>query len=340
MSQDQPMSELLSRCLAGLIACYSRAGAGIHPDPSVAMWRSLLCAATQAGDTEAELVERTSISRRALRTSVTGATRAGWVAAEPSGERGAGQVVRLTHAGVAAQDRWPRIQQTALTDWHNMVKPESSESLRLAATAVVAQLDLEWPHHPVTYGGSDPSITGGSYRVGTEGPPRVPAHGKDWRPVVRSSDRADIDTLPIDAVLAQLLCAFASDYEQERVGAIAVALMLAHAADTWVPVGEFPAEAAVTGEGKSLLERHGLVSLSIDPSVPLREGHQGELVQPSPAGRAIRDAYRPVTDKVEQQWRTRYGMRVVDGLRSALSVLETELPEYLPSYFVTSPVRT
>src|SRR5439155_17528289 len=65
-----PLSALLSRSMVALSAAYRRAGAGTHPNPSLAMWWTLLTAVTVDGSPEAELQQRTCVSRRALRSSL------------------------------------------------------------------------------------------------------------------------------------------------------------------------------------------------------------------------------------------------------------------------------
>lgn len=138
-------------------------------------------------------------------------------------------------------------------------------------------------------------------------------------------------------VLSQALAAFASDYEQHGAGAIPIAMALRHATDQRIPVSEFPPEAGVTGEGKSLLERHGIVDLSVDPEAPLAKGYRANTARPSTIGRTIRDSYDPVTEKVESEWRERYGPGQVDGLRSSLEELGSTLPPGLPDYVITTP---
>ena len=333
-----PLSTVLSRCLAALDASFTRAGAGSLPDPSLAMMRNLLRELSPDGDSEAALVAKTCVSRRALRTMVTGAEGAGWAATGASGQRGAGHIVRLTDDGLAARDRWPTIEDAAVTDWLGTIGKRRTDQARSAAAALVGQLDLEWPHHPVTYGGSDPSVTGGAHRDGSPGPPLIPAHGQDWKPVVRQSSAGVVD-LAIDALWSQLLTSFASDYEQERVGSLAIAMMLRHAVDEWVPISEFPPEAMVSGEGRSLLERHGIVDLKADDSQPLPKGHQGNQARPSRIGRTIRDSHASVTARIEENWRGRYGPRAVDDLRASLEAITTKLPTGLPDHFIAPPAR-
>ncbi len=298
------------------------------------MWWTLVGAVTPEGISEADLQRRTAVSRRALRTAVTGAARAGWVTAETTGARRGGKVVRLTDDGVDVHRRWPFIAAAAEKDWRQLVGSAHAD-LADAAAAVVSQFELEWPGHPVSYGGADPSITGGSYRPAVAGPPRVPAHGQDWLPVVRTA--ASGNEYPVEALLSKALTAFGSDYEQHRVGAIPLALALRHASDRWVPVSEFPKEAGVTGEGKSLLERHGIVELAIDAEALLAAKCKGNLVRPSASGRAMRDAYTPVARRVEDEWGRRYGEHHIARLRALLETVSAELPPGMADYAAVPP---
>ena len=94
--------------------------------------------------------------------------------------------------------------------------------MRTALVALVDQFGLELPHYWISYGGSDPRVTGGKFRPAKAGPPRIPAHGQDWAPVLREEGVSSAD-LPLTALLSQALTGFAIDYE-ERAGPLSDAV--------------------------------------------------------------------------------------------------------------------
>jgi hypothetical protein len=166
---------------------------------------------------------------------------------------------------------------------------------------------LELPHYWVTYGTADPSVTGGRYRAGTEGPPRVPPHGADWEPVLRAGTGAK--DLPITALLSQALCNFAVDYEAAGppLGwTIQGVLQIDPKKGT--PMRDVPT-ARLSGDGKSGLERHGIVKVGPKPQ---------QIAKLTPLGQRVREIYEPHVLLVEDRWRDVYGDSKVSRVRATL----------------------
>lgn len=207
-----------------------------------------------------------------------------------------------------------------------------------ALAAAVAQLDLEWPHYPISYGG-DLSVTGGRFRAGEPGPPRVPAHGQDWAPVVRR--RGDtVSELPLTALLSQLLVAFFSDYEQACGDSpvIAEALVRGFGTGAAVPMSRLPAVLGVNGGGSGGgpgLERHGIVSVRPDPS-----DQRTRIAHLTRLGQRIRDRYAMSAAAVESEWTARFGGRGIGAIRGVLEAVLPALDPGLADALIASVVRS
>ena len=77
----------------------------------------------------------------------------------------------------------------------------------------------------------------------------------------------------------------------------------------------------VTSNGKSLLERHGLVRVS--------GAGRAKVAMLTPLGERVRDAHAPTVAATEQDWHARHGAAIAE-LAGALVALETCLPAGLP----------
>jgi hypothetical protein len=180
-------------------------------------------------------------------------------------------------------------------------------SLRAPLAALVDKFELELPHYWVSYGAADPTVTGGRYRPGDDGPPRLPPHGADWKPVLREAKRAR--ELSVTALVGQALCNFAIDYEVAGppLGwTINGALLIDPTKGT--PMADVPL-ACLSGDGRSGLERHGVVKVGPKPK---------QIAKLTPVGQRVREVYAPHVMTVEDRWREVYGDATVTKARAAL----------------------
>lgn len=185
-----------------------------------------------------------------------------------------------TRQGMVALDRGEASLLAALAP----VQPASCPPLE----ALVSQLELEHPHFPVPYGTADPRFTGGP--------------GVDWRPVPRESD-ASVRALPMTALLSQALVAFAIEYEDHHAGPLQWAgNLLQHAYDDGAGVPPLP---EIGTHSVKNLVRLGILT-----------GDQ-DGVRLSAVGRAMRDAYQPLSEQVESRWRRAFGSSLVDEVVDA-----------------------
>jgi hypothetical protein len=290
-----PLPALLARVLVGF-----RAGARM-PVP-VEWWANLLRAVGDGdgGVRRRDLPALSRLSRRALDPMVEAGQRAGLLAVEP-GERRGQATVRLTAAGAAASQASAVAVAEAEAAWAAGDRAADVAALRAALAAVVGALDLELPHWPLGYGAVDSTMTGGRVVPADPGPPPVPAHGRDWRPVARTDGPGAAATLPLPALASQALVAFTIDYEAEARLSLASTSVLqvpGLASAAGVPAADLPPQWAWHG--------HGHV-----------EAGPAKAVRLTPYGRSLRDEYRPLTAGVEARWRVRFGAGAVDGLRRA-----------------------
>ena len=238
------------------------------------LWANLLRAVPDGGIDGKALPARACVSRRAMRSMIGSASKRGLVDVD-------GSLVRLTDEGRAAEPAWPT---------------ESCPPL----ASLVSQLELEHPHHVISYGTADPTMTGGP--------------GVDWKPVPRGFD-GDVSALPVVSLLSQALVAFAIEYERERVGPLTwAANAFQRIDDDGVDVASLPPKGL-----HSVANWRRLGFLTVD----------GEVARLTAQGRLARDAYPPLTARLEAQWRERYGERLVDDIESAMRVDD---PDGLPSF--------
>jgi len=247
---------------------------------------------------ERDLPEASRLSKRLATAAITQVLNAGWVMTQPAdGQR---RMLSLTETGAMAADVWPA--QLAQVD-----QPWVGTPLREALEHVVRQLPFELPHYPASYGSADPSAIGGPSMQNAKRRAGLPAHGTDWRPVPRG-DGDTTSSLPITALLSQALTAFTIDYEDRFPWPLASTMnVLVHIDTTPTPLTKLPPNHGITGNGKSLLERHLIVSVTT----------QGASL--TDRGKLVLERHPARLDATEATWREHYGDEAVNALQDALS---------------------
>jgi len=313
----RPLVELLSDALLALTREFEEAGAGDDPPPSLVLWSGLLRAVTPEPILQRDLVREVRLSRRAVQAWLGAARQWGYVEVAESGIPRAGNVVQLTDKGRAAHDEWAGVEAAADKAWRNRVGAAAAKELRGAAGDLVSRIGLELPHYPVGYGSADWSMTGGNSRPAKSGPPRIPAHGADWSPVVRAEGDT-VSHLPDSALLSQALTWFQIDGQSAGCYPQIVIDVLRRIPKSGVPMKEQPPLAGCTGDGRSGFERHGVLQVKPD-----RTG--GPRVHLTALAQRVLNAYEPGAAEVERRWREEYGAEVLDRLRAALEAVATKL---------------
>jgi DNA-binding MarR family transcriptional regulator len=312
MTERLPLPIIVSRSIGAISRAY--AAAAPVDAPSLPFRAALLRFSSDPPSTTRELPARSRLSSRTTKVAVGAAERHGWVVTEPDADRPRHTALRFTETGVEAS-RTADDSLAAVEDpW--LVDAGDAERLRRAAEALVGRLDLELPHHPISYGGADVTVTGGAYAGARTGPdPRIPAHGTDWRAVLRTDPSSAVG-LRISALLSQVLVQFTIDYQGGGGFNLASATrVLRHKGDDGVPLASLDGE-GITGDGRSLLERHGVVR--VDRARGDGAGRGERVVRLTPSGLRLRDTYTPLVGRVEADWRARYGDELLDTLTDEL----------------------
>lgn len=298
--ERQSLDRLLATVVDVALRSMREAAHGTCPPE---LWFGLLRAFDDHAVPLKELPGRLAMSKRAVRHAVTAGVRHRVVREES-------KMVALTSAGEGARRRWTTdVLAAGEEGLAARVGTREVEGLAAALRRVVGSFDLEWPHLPFTYGTADPSITGGAYRPGSEGPPRIPPGGQDWVAVVRTSP-ASTDGLGTLALVSQALAAFHACAWADFGCILPISASLTAAFPTGSPASfdDVGVMLQLTGDGRSLLERHAFVSVSGEKP--------GQIVALTGRGSAARTAYRPAVDGVEAIWRRR--SRETRSLRGAL----------------------
>lgn len=300
---------------------------------SVPMWFGLLRVIPASGEVrQRELPIRTRLSKRAVRQMAGAATRSGWI--EVTSGSGARAAFGLTASGQKMAAGWAEMTDGAESRWCERVGADP-QRIRAALAIVVGQLDLELPHYPISYGSADFSVTGGRSRPAHSGPPRLPAHGQDWTPVLRGEGDT-VSMLPLTALLSQLLVAFMVDYAEAGGGALVVAEGLARGFGTKnaVPTEDVPSVLGVNGSGRSGLERHGLVAVQSGPG-----DEPSRVAKLTPKGQRVRDRYTALVRTVESDWTERFGASAIAAVRAAVETTLPALDPALPDAFIATYIQ-
>ena len=326
---EPPLATLLGRALGAFAHHYDSSRGEDRSVPQLGVWANVLRAIDAEGTDQRQLGRRAVISKRVAEVVVSRLEKRGRVSVEaqaiPS-RRGKARIVRLTPDGRAARNAAAGLVDTVQEDWRQRFGNDGIVRLREAMSSVVDRLAIELPHYVTGYGAGDPSVTGGDYVLEEPGPPRIPAHGQDWPVVLREPGSVAAD-LPLPALLSQVLAAFAIDYERERLGHLqAVSNFLRFVGDDGVTLERAQALGGVSGNGKTLHERH--LDVVVEPG---RARDKDRRVYLTPKSRRMRDAYPYLVAEIEQKWCEEYG-DAVPAMRSALVAMNEQFDDDLPDY--------
>jgi hypothetical protein len=228
--------------------------------------------------------------------------------------------MELTDLGWSAATTWPAHVASLDAEW-------AGTPLRAVLEEIVGGLAFELPHFPASYGTADPSAIGGPYMQGGKRTEGVPMHGKDWRPVPRA-DGDTVSSLPITALLSQVLMAFTIDYEDRFPWPLESTLnVLCHIGEAPQPLADVPGDHGITGAGKSLLERHLIAVVSREAANP-----KTKLVALTDRGVLVLQHHPRRLEAVEAEWTERFGTDTVTALRAALVPLAASASAAVPDH--------
>ncbi len=119
----------------------------------------------------------------------------------------------------------------------------------------------------------------------------------------------------MESLLSQALTAFAIEYERERAGPIAwAANVLRGIGDDGVDLASLPSKGTHSFPN---LARLGVATVD-----------HASVVRLTTVGRSMRDAFEPLTARIEARWRIHYGGDVLDAVIDAVAVASEDLPRF------------
>jgi methyltransferase (TIGR00027 family) len=279
---------------------------------SLVMYANCLRHLPDAGITIAELLDRARTG-----TNLDGMRRWRYVTFTPDPGQGKrpkpDAVIRPTAWGIEARDTWLGSTAAVESRWRDRLGAGPFDTLRAALVNLAEHLDPLTPDClPILGYGlvtrrEAASKTGTQRRQGTDD--------------TLLADLPPIAGLPLWALLARPLRAFADQYEAEPGPSLAIsANILRVLTEAGVRTKDIPALAGVSKESVAMamgvLRKSGAVTEGPDPA-----GGRFRVARLSARGAAFRDEYPALAADIERDWRSRFGDATVTALRRALEPL-------------------
>jgi hypothetical protein len=201
-------------------------------------------------------------------------------------------LVRLTSKGLTAGEIWPPLLVAIERRWETRFGKEEIRRLRHALQDVTDQLDFELPLGlPHSWDGAK------------EYPPRVACGG---------------DTLPLPALLSQLLLTFRLEFDGESPAPLEMcANTLRALGKTPIRLAEIPRLTGGSPETTDIgWQIKSNVVVTPDPAA-----RRGKVVCLSPRGLAAQESYLRLTAQIERRWEARFGKERIGRLRECLQSL-------------------
>lgn len=250
------LSVLVSRVLVPLIWDLDETSA----EAPLAVWADLLRVVPSDGALQRDLLALAHVSPRSMNVLVSRAEKLGLVTTEQATKMG--PLVRCTGLGRKASRGWETRLGGVEERWE---REHETEPLVGALRDLVSGIDTELPWLLLPYGPSD-----GSAAIG----PPVQRQGRP-------------DGLPLLAQLSQLLAAVTLAYEAEHDWMLSMmATTFDGFPDEGIPMGDMPPFAGVKGNGKTLHERHGIVTVATGPGSAQAQNRAAHREGPPPTGQS------------------------------------------------------
>jgi methyltransferase (TIGR00027 family) len=327
--EDLPLSVLLSQALVAFTIeadnetehrlPHRTQDHGLAPgSPTGAPWlTSLLMYANCLRHLPDEGITVAALAGRARTgTNLDGMRRWRYVTFTPAPEPGQGKrprpdaVIAPTAWGIEARETWRAVTDEVESRWRDRLGAEEFAALRAALSGVVENLDPDLPDCLPVLG----------YGLRTSREPRDQATGQRVA-TAPPADPAPVADLPLWALLARTLIAFARQYEAEPGPSLAVSANIVRVLTAdGVRTKDIPALGGVSREAVSmaigLLRKYGVVTEGPDPA-----GSRFKVTRLTARGVVLRDEYPALAADIERDWRTRFGDARVTALRQALEPL-------------------
>ncbi|MGA2095436.1 MAG: MarR family winged helix-turn-helix transcriptional regulator [Candidatus Acidiferrum sp.] len=216
-------------------------------------------------------------------------------------------VVRATPAGRKAQEIWRPLLGVIEKRWEERFGKKEIQQLRESLWAVGGKMDVELPDCMPILG------------YGLFSKDRI-YEGRD----LDQSVDTDSPLLPLPALLARVLLAFAIDFEGESDLSLAICANVLRVLDEeGARVRDLPVLAGVSKEAISMafgiLRKRHLAVVEADSS-----GSRVKVAKLTVNGRKARDDYRRLLGDIEKRWEARFGKDSLRALRESLEPLVGE----------------
>lgn len=201
--------------------------------------------------------------------------------------------VRATAAGLRARAIWEPLFGIIEQRWESRFGAKRVEELRAALRGLLERIGLDLPQAmPILHYG---------LRTGLP----------DAR---EAAARSNSDDLPLSALLARVLIAFALEFEGEFELSLAICANVLRLVDVDVRVRDLPRLSGVSKEAVEMacgfLSKHGYATME--------KADGARVLHLTPEGRRARAAYPRSLASVERGWGERFGEAAVERVRSAL----------------------
>ena len=282
---------------------------------SLLMYANCLRHLPDAGVTIAELLGRARTG-----TNLDGMRRWRYVTFDPDPAPGRrprpDTLIRPTAWGIEARDTWGVVTEEVESRWRDRLGAGAFGALRAALVGVTELLDPLLPDCLPILG----------YGLFTR---REGAGEQDTGRPAAPADSSPFTDLPLWALLARPLRAFADQYEAEPGPSLAIsANILRVLTEAGVRTRDIPALGGVSKESVAMamgaLRKLGGVAEGPDPA-----GGRFKVTRLTARGVVLRDEYPALAADVERDWRGRFGEATVTALREALEPLAAGDPPLL-----------
>lgn len=315
--REIPIVELLSYALQSFEFDYAKAA---YQDEicSIAEYANLLRVLSRKPSNRRELKNRLIVSNRVLKVILRDAQDLGWLTEEKDPKKRGNYFVALTPVGESVKKKAARTISSTEQAWIDTYGSETVADLKRGLASIVAQQELELPHHLTGYGPMDPALTGGDYLAEREGPPFVPRRGAEW-PVVKKQADPNSQLANLPTLLSKVLMDFDIQYVRLNLGNLFfTSVALTKFKDAGIPLADAQKNltgvaTSLSGNGRSYLERHLYVVVDQKKS-----SVNDKMVHPAAKARHYRDTYDAAVAEIEQRWENLYGTKTIHRLRTAL----------------------
>ena len=297
--------------------------AGAHYAPwlvSRVMWSNFMRFVPEEGTTIGELKRLLRMPDKSMRIWVTRLSQ--WwgyivVGPKPAGNSSrripSDALVRPTAGGRKAIEVWRTLDKVIEDRWRKRFRDDAINHLREALSAIVNQIDVELPHGLPILG----------YGLYSDMP-------ESTRP---SPGESVIANLPLVSLLSQVLLWFAIEFERESPVSLAIsANVLRLLSDEGARASDLPRLASVSKEAiattLSFLTKRGYLEMTSK-----KDGSRTKVIALTAKGRAAQVKYRELVGVIEERWQSRYGAKVVLGLRESLESLADDPTEQTSPLF-------